>query len=51
MKVVIVTIRRPGLPARRIVGIYPSTVDAIINAIDVMGTEPGAVSISAKVQA
>lgn len=48
--VVVVTIRRPGLPARRMVGIYPSTTDAVINAIEAAGQDAGPVSITARVQ-
>ena len=51
MKVVIVTIRRRGVPSRRLVGIYPSTTDAVIAAIDAAGEEGGPVSITARVQA
>ena len=50
MKAILVTIRRRGLPARRYVGIYPSTADAVLAAIDMAGDQSGPVSISAQVQ-
>lgn len=50
MKAILVTIRRRGLPARRYVGIYPSTADAVLAAIDMAGDQGGPVSISAQVQ-
>lgn len=51
MKAILITIRRRGMPARRYVGIYPSTADAVLAAIDMAGDQGGPVSISAKVQA
>lgn len=51
MKAIVVTIRRRGLPARRFVGIYPSTADAVIAALELAGDQGGPVSISAEVQA
>jgi len=51
MKAIVITIRRRGMPARRYVGIYPSTSDAVIAAIDATGYEGGPVSITARVQA
>lgn len=49
MKRVLITIRRRGAPARRIVGLYRSTTDAVIHGIDLAGDEP--CSISAEVLA
>jgi hypothetical protein len=47
--VVIVTIRRKGLPAQRMVGVYPSTTDAVVHAIETAGADAGPLSITAKV--
>lgn len=40
MKQIVITIRRRGVPARRIVGLYRSTTDAVIHGIDLAGDEP-----------
>lgn len=49
MKRIAITIKRPGLPAQRITGLYPSTTDAVLSAMDLVGDE--ACSISARVAA
>ena len=50
MKVVIVTIRRRGVPDRRLVGLFASTADAVIHTLEQLGdTVRG--SISAQVLA
>ena len=51
MKAIVITIRRRGMPARRYVGTYPSTSDAVLAAIEMAGDQGGPVSISAQVQA
>jgi hypothetical protein len=48
MKRITITISRPGAPRQRITGLFASTADAIISALEHAGTEP--FSISAKVQ-
>lgn len=47
MKRITVTIARKGLPRQRFTGLFPSTADAIISALDIAGEEP--CRISAKV--
>lgn len=47
MKRITITIRPAGLPAYRITGLFPSTTDAALFAIDQLGDRGG--SISAKV--
>jgi len=47
MKRITITIRPAGLPAYRIIGLFPSTTDAALFAIDQLGDRAG--SISAKV--
>lgn len=42
-----VTIRRRGMPTRRITGIWPSTTDAVASAIDLAGNEPCSISARA----
>lgn len=42
-----VTIRRRGMPTRRITGIWPSTTDAVASAIELAGTEPCSISARA----
>jgi hypothetical protein len=37
MLTVLITIRRRGAPARRIVGIFATTADAIIHLMDTVG--------------
>lgn len=49
MKAILITIRLRGMPARRHVGIYPSTAEAVLAAIDMAGDQGGPVSISAQV--
>lgn len=49
MKRITVTIRRKGQPSQRITGLFASTTDAIISAMEIAGAQP--CSISAKVQA
>ncbi|MEW6479756.1 MAG: hypothetical protein AB1455_09925 [Pseudomonadota bacterium] len=46
MKITI-TIRRRGMPTRRITGIWPSTTDAVASAIDLAGSEPCSISARA----
>jgi hypothetical protein len=48
MKRITITISRKGLPRQRFTGLFASTADAIISALEIAGTEP--CSISAKVQ-
>lgn len=45
MKAMLITIRRRGLPARRMVGIFSHTADAIIQGMDLLGEQRGAVSV------
>jgi hypothetical protein len=45
MKAMLITIRRRGLPARRMVGIFAHTVDAVIQGLDVLGEQRGAVTV------
>lgn len=47
MKSITVTISRKGLPRQRFTGLFRSTADAVIAAIDMAGDQP--CSISAKV--
>lgn len=49
MKRITVTISRKGLPRQRITGLFASTADAVISAMEIAGAQP--CSISAKVQA
>lgn len=48
MKPIAVTVRQRGLPARRIVGLFASTTDAVIHTLETLG-DLGRGSISAKV--
>lgn len=45
MKAMLIIIRRRGLPARRMVGLFANTVDAIIQGLDLLGEQRGAVSV------
>ena len=49
MKTVLITIRRRGLPARRIVGLFRTTADAIVNTLDTLGDSLAGSRISAQV--
>ena len=50
MKCIVITIRQRGLPARRILGLFASTADAVIHTLEALGdTVRG--SISAQVLA
>lgn len=50
MRPIVITIRQRGLPARRIVGLFASTADAVIHTLETLGdTVRG--SISAEVLA
>lgn len=42
-----VTIRRRGMPTRRITGIWPSTTDAVTCVIEMAGSEPCCISARA----
>ena len=45
MKPIVITIRQRGLPARRIVGLFASTADAVIHTLEALGdTVRGSVS-------
>ena len=48
MRAVVITIRRRGAPARRWVGIFASTADAIVHALDTLGEAALGGSISAR---
>ena len=48
---IVITIRRRGVPARRVVGIWPSTTDAVLAGIDMAGNEGGPASVRAEVLA
>lgn len=50
MRPIVITIRQRGLPARRIVGVFASTTDAVIHTLEALGdTARG--SITARVLA
>ena len=51
MKTILVIIRRRGMPARRLCGLFRSTADAIINTMDTHGDSLAGAHISAKVLA
>ena len=34
---IVITIRQRGLPARRIVGLFATTTDAVIHALELLG--------------
>ncbi len=50
---IVITIKRRGVPARRIVGIWPSTSAAVLSGIDLADSDghTGPVTISVKVLA
>lgn len=45
---IVITIRRRGFPARRIVGLFRTTADAIVHTLDALGDTALGGSISAK---
>ncbi len=45
MKAMAITISQRGLPKRRIVGIFASTADAVIRALDLLGEQVGAIKV------
>jgi hypothetical protein len=48
MRPIVITIRQRGLPARRIVGVFASTADAVIHTLEALGdTARGSVSAKA----
>ena len=49
MNTVLITIRRRGAPARRQLGIFASTADAIVNLFDIEGDALAGSRISAQV--
>jgi hypothetical protein len=44
---VLITVRPAGLPAQRYPGIYKTTTDAALAAMDRLGERPGSVSVKA----
>ncbi|MBS3998222.1 MAG: hypothetical protein KGZ67_12995 [Hydrogenophaga sp.] len=40
-----ITISRRGMPARRIVGVFAHTVDAVLRGLDLLDGAPGAISV------
>lgn len=50
---IVITIKRRGVPSRRVVGIYPSTSAAVLHGIDLADNDghTGPVTISVKVLA
>lgn len=48
MKPIVITIRRRGFPARRVVGLFASTADAVIHMLETLGENVSG-SISAEV--
>lgn len=48
MRAIVITIRQRGLPARRIVGVFASTTDAVIHTLETLGdTVHGSISAKA----
>lgn len=43
----LITVRPSGLPAYRLPGLYASTTDAACAALDLLGEQPGSVSVKA----